>query len=209
VLDLFGRLCGRDPAFLRGRIPMLLERVGMADAAHRKLREYSKGMQQRVGLAQAMIHEPDLLILDEPTTGLDPQARQMIWQRLRQLRARGMTLVLTTHYLEEAERLCDHVAIMDHGRLLDGDSPAALIARHVEPHVVEVYGPGLDEFHQRQGERLAERSEQVGETRFYYASEEQALLLALAEHPALRFAHRRATLEDVFVKLTGRDLRDG
>ena len=208
-LRTYARYFGLHGPIIEQRIDELLEFASLTQRAAARVPTLSGGLQRRLSLCRALINAPDLLILDEPTTGLDPQARQMIWQRLRQLRARGMTLVLTTHYLEEAERLCDHVAIMDHGRLLDGDSPAALIARHVEPHVVEVYGPGLDEFHQRQGERLAERSEQVGETRFYYASDEQALLLALAEHPALRFAHRRATLEDVFVKLTGRDLRDG
>ncbi len=208
-LRTYARYFGLAGPVVERRIVELLEFAALSHRADARINALSGGMQRRLSLCRALINAPDLLILDEPTTGLDPQARQMIWQKLRQLRARGMTLVLTTHYLEEAERLCDHVAVMDHGRLLDGDAPSALIARHIEPQVVEVYGPGLERFHCACGERLAERSELVGETRFYYARDERALIEALAGAPELRFLHRRATLEDVFVKLTGRDLRDG
>jgi lipooligosaccharide transport system ATP-binding protein len=169
----------------------------------------SGGMQRRLSLIRALINEPELLILDEPTTGLDPQARQLIWQRLRALRAGGMTLVLTTHYMEEAERLCDRITIMDHGRILDSGPPRTLIQRYIEPHVVEVFGSGLQAWHEAVAAGLAERSEHVGETLFYYSSDERPLLTALNQEPELSYLHRPGNLEDVFIKLTGRELRDG
>jgi ABC-2 type transport system ATP-binding protein len=126
VLDLFGRLCGKDGAQLRTRIPELLETVGMADAAHRKVREYSKGMQQRVGLAQAMIHEPDLLILDEPTDGVDPVGRAAIRDVVLELKRRGTSIFINSHLLMEVEQICDRVVIMDRGRILREGSIAEL-----------------------------------------------------------------------------------
>ena len=207
-LRTYARYFGLRGAAVERRIGELLEFAALAGRAGAHIGALSGGMLRRLSLCRALVNEPELLILDEPTTGLDPQARQVLWQRLRELRSRGMTLVLTTHYLEEAERLCDHVAIMDHGRLLEGAPPATLIRRHVEPQVVEVHGDGLADFHARHGAALCERTELAGETRFYYAADERPLLAALAEAENLRFLHRRATLEDVFVKLTGRDLRD-
>jgi lipooligosaccharide transport system ATP-binding protein len=168
----------------------------------------SGGMKRRLSLVRALINEPELLILDEPTTGLDPQARQLIWQRLRALRTRGMTMVLTSHYMEEAERLCDRVTVLDHGRILASDHPKALIKNYIEPQVVEVYGPGVEHWHENIAAELAERSERVGETIFYYVHDERALLQAVNRQPELAFLHRPANLEDVFVKLTGRELRD-
>ena len=126
VLDLFGRLCGADSALLERRIPELLERVGMADSAHRKVREYSKGMQQRVGLAQAMVHEPDLLILDEPTDGVDPVGRAAIRDVVLELKRRGTTIFINSHLLMEVEQICDRVVIMDKGRILREGSIADL-----------------------------------------------------------------------------------
>jgi lipooligosaccharide transport system ATP-binding protein len=166
-------------------------------------------VQRRLSLLRALVNDPELLVLDEPTTGLDPQARQLIWQRLRELRAGGMTLVLTTHYMEEAQRLCDRVTIMDAGRLLDTEHPRVLIRKHIEPHVIEVYGEGVETWHRETAKVLADRCEQVGETMFYYAREEGPLLGALGAQPGLTFLHRPANLEDVFVKLTGRELRVG
>jgi ABC-2 type transport system ATP-binding protein len=126
VLDLFGRLCGRDGAYLRARIPHMLDLVGMADSAHRKVREYSKGMQQRVGLAQAMIHEPELLILDEPTDGVDPIGRAAIRDVVLDLKRRGTTIFINSHLLMEVEQICDRVVIMDKGRILREGSIAEL-----------------------------------------------------------------------------------
>jgi ABC-2 type transport system ATP-binding protein len=126
VLDLFGRLCGRSGGELRARIPHLLETVGMAESAHRKVREYSKGMQQRVGLAQAMIHEPDLLILDEPTDGVDPVGRAAIRDVVLELKRKGTTIFINSHLLMEVEQICDRVVIMDRGRILREGSIAEL-----------------------------------------------------------------------------------
>jgi lipooligosaccharide transport system ATP-binding protein len=148
------------------------------------------------------------LFLDEPTTGLDPQARHLIWQRLRQLRAEGKTLLLTTHYMEEAQRLCDRVVIMDHGRILDAGTPAVLIARHIEAQVVEASGEGVEGWLAHAGRALTRRVELVGETAFCYTDDEARLLKDLQRQRDIQFLHRPANLEDVFLKLTGRDLRD-
>lgn len=191
------------------RIQELLAFAALEGKRDAYINTLSGGMQRRLSLVRALINEPELLILDEPTTGLDPQARQVIWQRLRALRSQGMTLVLTTHYMEEAERLCDRVTVMDHGRILDSDRPEGLIRKYIEPHVVEVYGPDLKTWHHQTGITLAERSEQVGETMFYYSTDERPLLDALNQRPELTYLHRPANLEDVFVKLTGRELREG
>ncbi len=193
---------------LQPRISELLKFAALESRADSPITALSGGMQRRLSLARALVNEPKLLVLDEPTTGLDPQARQLIWQQLRALRARGLGLVLTTHYMEEATRLCDQVTIMDHGRILDSDSPKKLIARHIEAQVVEVYGTGLDSWHGAKGEALATRFERAGDTCFYYADDERPLLDALRDYPELSYLHRPANLEDVFLRLTGRELRD-
>ncbi len=190
------------------RIPELLSFAALETKAHASISTLSGGMKRRLILARALIHQPDLLILDEPTTGLDPQARQLIWQRLRTLRSEGKTLILTTHYMEEAERLCNRLIIIDAGRILVSGSPAELIRGHIEPHVVEVYGPGVEAWQSNSGRTLSERTEKIGETVFCYARDERPLLESLCGHPELHFLHRPANLEDVFLKLTGRELRD-
>jgi lipooligosaccharide transport system ATP-binding protein len=155
------------PALVR-HIEDLLAFASLEQKADAHIATLSGGMRRRLILARALINTPDLIILDEPTTGLDPQARQLIWQRLRALLMQGKTLILTTHYMEEAERLCDRILIMDRGRVLVTGSPRELIARHIEPQVVEVYGPGVEAWVQRQGRSMACRVEQVGETAFCY-----------------------------------------
>jgi lipooligosaccharide transport system ATP-binding protein len=145
--------------------------------------------------------------MDEPTTGLDPQARHLIWERLRRLTQEGKTIVLTTHFMEEAERLCNRLAIMDHGRIIAEGSPRELIARHIEPQVVEVHGTGYEAWMQ-QARALAPRVERAGDTVFCYAEDVAPVLRNLAGQGELDYLHRRASLEDVFLKLTGRDLRD-
>jgi lipooligosaccharide transport system ATP-binding protein len=207
-LRVYARYFGIRGGALERRIGDLLAFAALEGRQAAPISTLSGGMQRRLSLIRALLNEPELLILDEPTTGLDPQARQLIWQRLRTLRSQGMTLVLTTHYMEEAQRLCDRVTIMDGGRLLDTGRPDELIRRYIEPEVVEVYGPNVEEWHRTVAEPLAERSEQVGETRFYYARDERLLLAALAGRAGLTYLHRPASLEDVFVKLTGRELRD-
>ena len=168
----------------------------------------SGGMKRRLMLARALVNEPELVVLDEPTTGLDPQARRHIWQRLRRLRADGVTLILTTHYMEEAERLCDRLAIIDHGRVVAQGSPRELIGARIEPYVVELRGPAGWEWGERSGEGLAARSERVGDTLLLYAHDDRALLEALAATGDIDYHSRRANLEDVFLRLTGHDLRD-
>lgn len=207
-LRTYGAYFGLRGPDLENRIQELLDFAALTGKQNAPISALSGGMQRRLSLIRALINAPELLILDEPTTGLDPQARQLIWQRLRALRNQGMTLVLTTHYMEEAQRLCDRVTVMDGGQILDSGRPSDLIHRYIEPHVVEVFGPGLAAWHQEFAELLAERSEQVGETFFYYSHNEQRLLTALSQQPELTYLHRPANLEDVFVKLTGRELRD-
>jgi len=190
------------------RLPELLRFAALEGRAGARIHQLSGGMQRRLTLARALVNDPELLILDEPTTGLDPQARQLLWQRLRELLGRGKTLLLTTHYMEEAERLCDRVVVMDAGRILAEGAPRELVRRHVEPQVVEVHGPEAGRWAERLGP-LAKRVECVGETVFFYVREEGPLLQALEQAGELRFLHRPANLEDVFLRLTGRDLAEG
>ena len=212
-LLVYGRYFGMSRRAVEQRIPELLDYAELTTRADARIQTLSGGMKRRLTLARALINDPDLLFLDEPTTGLDPQARHLIWERLRQLMLRGKTLLLTTHFMEEAERLCHRLAIMDHGRLIAIGTPRELIAAHIEPEVVEVYGDGADAWAANGGQR-AERCEKHGETVFCYARDTHALVADLAHQSErgaghdLRYLHRRANLEDVFLKLTGRELRD-
>ena len=207
-LLVYGSYFGLDAAFINARIPVLLEFAGLANRADDSIRALSGGMKRRLTVARALVNDPDLIFLDEPTTGLDPQARHLIWQRLRQLAAQGKTIFLTTHFMDEAERLCDRLAIMDHGRIMASGTPRELIQEHIEPQVVEVFGDGAETWAHAGGARLCERCEQTGETVFCYAHHSEALLHDLEQRPELRYLHRPANLEDVFLRLTGRDLRD-
>jgi lipooligosaccharide transport system ATP-binding protein len=207
-LRVYGRYFAIPARELEERIPPLLEFAALEKRADARISALSGGMRRRLTLARALINSPELLFLDEPTTGLDPQARHHIWQRLRSLRSAGKTLILTTHYMDEAQRLCDRLAVMDHGRILDSGSPDELIARHIEPEVVEVSGDGAGDWLARHGRDLAERSELVGETVFCYAHDAKDLVADLAARSGTRFLHRPANLEDVFLKLTGRELRE-
>jgi lipooligosaccharide transport system ATP-binding protein len=165
-------------------------------------------MKRRLTLARALVNDPDLIFLDEPTTGLDPQARHLIWERLRQLLAQGKTIFLTTHFMDEAERLCHRLAIMDRGRIIARGAPRELIAGNIEPQVVEVYGDGAGPWAREFGRARSERCEQAGETVFCYARDAAPLVQDLERRGDLRYLHRHANLEDVFLKLTGRELRD-
>ncbi|MEO5702774.1 MAG: ATP-binding cassette domain-containing protein [Gammaproteobacteria bacterium] len=207
-LRIYASYFGLKGPQLAARIDDLLVFAALETKAKAGIGTLSGGMKRRLTLARALLNQPDLLVLDEPTTGLDPQARQLIWQRLRTLLAQGKTLILTTHYMEEAERLCDRVVIMDHGHILALGSPLELIRQHIEPHVLEIYGPGFDAWHAAVGATLAIRSERVGETVFCYAVDERPLVEELIRRPDLRYVHRPGNLEDVFLKLTGRELRD-
>ena len=211
-LLVYGRYFGLAERAVRARIPHLLDFAGLAGRAEAKISALSGGMKRRLTLARALVNDPDLLILDEPTTGLDPQARHLIWERLKQLLQQGKTVLLTTHFMDEAERLCHRLAIMDNGRFIAQGSPRELIAAHIEPEVVEVYGePGemsAAAWAQAEAAQFATRVEVAGETAFCYLTESRPLLRHLASQRGLRYLHRPANLEDVFLKLTGRDLRD-
>ncbi len=209
-LLVFGRYFGLKDADIKGRIPQLLDFAGLASKADARIATLSGGMKRRLTLARALVNDPDIVFLDEPTTGLDPQARHLIWDRLKQLKAAGKTLILTTHFMDEAERLCDTLIVIDHGRKITEGSPCELIAEHIEPQVIEVFDElrgqlaPFVEAHRS----LAERVETSGETAFFYCRAPQPLLAKLAEVDGLRYVHRASNLEDVFIKLTGRELRD-
>ena len=206
-LVVYSRYFGIAGGDIAPRLPQLLEFAGLAGRAEAKIQTLSGGMKRRLTLARALVNDPQLLFMDEPTTGLDPQARHLIWERLRRLTQQGRTLVLTTHFMEEAERLCARVAIMDHGRIIAAGSPRSLIEQHIEPQVVEVHGAGLEAWAARAG-ALASRCERVGETLFCYTQNPAPVLAELRGREDLVYLHRPANLEDVFLKLTGRDLRD-
>ncbi|MEK9896003.1 MAG: AAA family ATPase, partial [Burkholderiaceae bacterium] len=157
---------------------------------------------------RALVNDPQLLLLDEPTTGLDPQARHLMWERLQQLMQRGKSILLTTHFMDEAERLCHRLIIVDHGKKIAEGTPRALIDQHIEPEVVELFGQGAHAHGPCQG--LAQRIETSGETVFMYTHDAAPLLHALQQHaPGVRTLHRPANLEDLFLKLTGRQIREG
>lgn len=207
-LIVYGRYFGLSSATLRARAPALLEFAGLGGREDAALRTLSGGMKRRLTLARALVNDPALLVLDEPTTGLDPQARHLIWDRLKRLLNEGKTILLTTHFMEEAERLCSRVAILDHGRLICEGVPRDLIRQHVESHVVEVFGEDAPGWAKAHGGKLAARFEVSGETAFCYAHDVAPLLEDLNKREKLRVLHRPGNLEDVFLRLTGRDLRD-
>lgn len=206
-LLVYARYFAVDNVEILARIPELLRFAGLGGREHARIQTLSGGMKRRLTLARALVNDPDIVFLDEPTTGLDPQARHLIWDRLKQLTAGGKTLILTTHFMDEAERLCDRLAIMDRGHLVSEGEPRQLIASNIEPQVVEVFGEHAAAW-ARSRSSLGERLEVAGDTAFFYCRDSAPLLSALADEPLLRFIHRAATLEDVFIKLTGRELRD-
>ncbi len=206
-LVVYGRYFGLAPREIAARLPGLLEFAGLSGRADARIDALSGGMKRRLTLARALVNEPQLIFMDEPTTGLDPQARHLIWERLRRLTQEGRTLVLTTHFMEEAERLCHRLAVMDRGRIIAEGSPRELIAAHIEPFVVEVHGDAIEQW-MEQARRVAPRVEKAGDTVFAYAADVTPILGTLAHRPELSYLHRPASLEDVFLKLTGRDLRD-
>jgi len=207
-LVIYSRYFRIGSHLLDARIPRLLEFAGLAGKAETSISTLSGGMKRRLMLARALVNDPELLILDEPTTGLDPQARHLIWNGLRQLLKQGKTILLTTHFMDEAERLATRLAVIDHGTLIACDTPRALLDAHVEPEVVEVYGDAARTWAESRGRTLATRVEIAGETAFCYAGDAAPLLADLAARSGVRYLHRPANLEDLFIKLTGRELRD-
>ena len=207
-LLVFGRYFGLKDAVIRERIPRLLEFAALTSKADAKLSELSGGMKRRLSLARALVNDPQLLLLDEPTTGLDPQARHLMWERLQRLVQQGKSILLTTHFMDEAERLCDRLLVLDHGKKMTEGTPRQLIADNLEPDVVEVYGAGALALVDSPLKALAARVEVSGETVFFYTQGSRRLLDALAHYPQLRTLHRPANLEDLFLKLTGRQIRE-
>ncbi|HUW03591.1 MAG TPA: ATP-binding cassette domain-containing protein [Acidimicrobiales bacterium] len=215
VLDnmiVYGRYFGISRAVLAERAAELLDFAQLSDRADSKVDPLSGGMKRRLTIARALINDPEIVLLDEPTTGLDPQARHMLWERLYQLKSRGKTQILTTHYMDEAEQLCDRLVIMDEGRIVAEGSPRALIAQHSTREVVEVRFPlGEDREHLVETyEECADRAEGLADRVLLYTSDGDATSSKLAalgveEHNVLV---RRSSLEDVFLRLTGRTLED-
>ena len=203
----YGRYFGIPAREIRARAEQLLDFVQLGDRKKSGVQELSGGMKRRLVLARALLNNPRVLLLDEPTTGLDPQARHAIWTRIRGLRATGVTVLLTTHYMEEAAQLCDRVIVIDHGKILMDGAPAALIEREVGSTVVEAwnYDHGFAAFLGS----LPGRLEEVGDRLYYYPGAGDHVERILDErYPDQERLIRRATLEDVFLKLTGRGLRD-
>jgi lipooligosaccharide transport system ATP-binding protein len=210
-LLVYASYFGIGRADARARVAELLAFAELEDKAGSRIPTLSGGMKRRLILARALINRPSLLVLDEPTTGLDPQARHLVWERLRELKRSGVAMLLTTHYMEEAAQLCDRLIVMDHGRIIAEGTPASLIAEHVGRDVIEV-ATGGDPAVRARVEAICRpldgRVEVIGDHVILYLnvhSDPRAALSALADETVL---HRRATLEDVFLTLTGRELRE-
>jgi lipooligosaccharide transport system ATP-binding protein len=212
-LLVYGRYFGLPRPVIRERSDRLLEFVQLADRQDDRAEPLSGGMKRRLTIARSLINEPEILLLDEPTTGLDPQARHVVWDRLFRLKQQGVTLVLTTHYMDEAEQLCDRLVVMDAGRIAAGGSPRELIERYSTPEVLELrFDPSL---HESAAEKLAavpaQRREVLADRVLLYVPDGDAALAAvrgLGLDPLTSLV-RRSTLEDVFLRLTGRRLEDG
>jgi lipooligosaccharide transport system ATP-binding protein len=214
VLDnlmIYGRYFDMPKKVIRQRADQLLEFAQLTERANDRVDPLSGGMKRRLTIARALISDPDLLILDEPTTGLDPQARHLLWDRLYRLKQQGVTLVITTHYMDEAEQLCDRLVVMDKGRFAAEGSPRQLIEQHATKEVVELrFQPGEHESIAPKVAELAERFEVLPDRILLYTDDGDAALsevaaMGLAPQSALV---RRSTLEDVFLRLTGRTLVD-
>lgn len=207
-LKVFGRYFGLPEHVIADRIPALLTFANLTAKRDARISELSGGMKRRLTLARALVNDPEIIFMDEPTTGLDPQARHMIWERLKTLLSNGKTILLTTHFMDEAERLCDRLAVIDHGKMIAEGVPRTLIAQHIEAHVVEVYGDEVAEWIREHGRGKSARIEFSGETAFCYTNDPQPLLDKLPNANGVRYLHRPANLEDLFLKLTGREMRD-
>jgi lipooligosaccharide transport system ATP-binding protein len=211
-LLVYGRYFGLARGVIRERSEMLLDFVRLSDRADDQVEPLSGGMKRRLVIARSLINEPEILLLDEPTTGLDPQARHIVWDRLFRLKQQGVTLILTTHYMDEAEQLCDRLVVMDSGKIAAGGSPRELIERYSTPEVLELrFDPGD---HEQAAEKLAslpaQRLEVLADRVLIYTGDGDEMLAAargLGLEPLTSLV-RRSTLEDVFLRLTGRRLED-
>jgi lipooligosaccharide transport system ATP-binding protein len=214
-LYVYGRYFGLDRATVKERVEELLEFVQLTDKRKARVDDLSGGMKRRLTIARSLINRPDLLLLDEPTTGLDPQARHVLWDRLFRLKQSGVTLVITTHYMDEAEQLCDRLVVMDKGVIAAEGSPRDLIAAHSTREVAELrfrLGEETDT-HERMAEKLAdlgERVEALPDRLLVYTDDGDTVVAKTHERGLEPVATlvRRSTLEDVFLRLTGRSLID-
>lgn len=210
-LAIYGRFFDLPRNVVRERIDDLLEFVQLSDRRDSKVDPLSGGMKRRLVIARALINEPSVVLLDEPTTGLDPQARHALWDRLYRLKQRGVTLILTTHYMDEAEQLCDRLVVMDHGRIIVEGAPRQLIADHASREVVELrFHPGQQNGAVDQLTGIGEHLEALPDRLLISADDADAAVRAVHERgvePATVMT-RRSTLEDVFLRLTGRTLVD-
>jgi lipooligosaccharide transport system ATP-binding protein len=210
-LETYGRYFGLPRKHVREKAVELLEFAQLTDKADTEVESLSGGMKRRLTIARSLVNDPELILLDEPTTGLDPQARHLLWDRLFRLKQRGVTLIITTHYMDEAEQLCDRLVVMDRGRIAAEGSPAELIARYSTREVLELrFPPGDQEPVAAQVEGLADRVEVLPDRLLLYTTDGDSALAAVHQRgvsPSSSLV-RRSTLEDVFLRLTGRSLVD-
>ena len=210
-LLVYGRYFDLPRKLVRQRAEELLEFVQLSERAGAKVEHLSGGMKRRLLIARALINDPDLVVLDEPTTGLDPQARHLVWDKLRELTSKGKTLILTTHYMDEAAQLCDRVCIMEGGRFIAEGAPRSLIEKHVSPEVLELRAePDALEKLVPLVEGVSDGTDRLGGALLVHTSDSDAVTRRIKESGVAveNTLHRRATLEDVFLKLTGRSLVD-
>lgn len=210
-LYVYGRYFDIPKGELRDRIAWLLDFAQLSERAGSRVEPLSGGMKRRLTIARSLVNDPELLLLDEPTTGLDPQARHALWDRLYRLKAEGVTLVLTTHFMDEAEQLCDRLVVMDRGRIAAEGSPAQLIAAHSTREVVELrFPPGDTERMADKVADLGQRIEALPDRLLLYTDNGDAAVEAIGARrlDPLSVLARRSTLEDVYLRLTGRQLVD-
>ncbi|MGV8908459.1 MAG: ABC transporter ATP-binding protein [Propionicimonas sp.] len=210
-LIMYGRYFGLPYSYLRPRADELLEFAQLTEKADEKVDNLSGGMKRRLTIARALVNEPRILLLDEPTTGLDPQARHILWDRLFRLKEQGVTLIVTTHFMDEAEQLCDRLVVMDHGRIVAEGSPAELIRRFSTREVLEVrFGSDRNAALVDRLSGLADRIEPLPDRVLLYSDDGEAALEAVRREGLVPLTSlvRRSSLEDVFLRLTGRSLID-
>ncbi|MCC3303753.1 ABC transporter ATP-binding protein [Sneathiella sp. HT1-7] len=200
-LVAFGRYFALSKSAIDQRTAELLDFMQLNDKKFAPVNALSGGMKRRLTIARALIGSPEMVILDEPTTGLDPQARVLIWKQLTELKKEGRTLLLTTHYMDEAQRLCDQIVVIDNGTILDQGTPKELIARHVKGFVFEVQKPNLAASSENRWDQ-----EDIGDSVLYFVDDTAEFIADLPEEAI--YLHRPANLEDVFLRLTGRKLRE-
>jgi len=208
-LYIYGRYFGLPRKFIRSKIDELLDFAALTDKRDSKVEALSGGMKRRLTIARALISEPEILMLDEPTTGLDPQARHILWDRLFRLKEQGVTLLITTHYMDEAEQLCDRLMVMDKGSIMAEDSPSGLIKKFSTKEVLEVrFGSDRNAQVAEKLKTLCERMELLPDRILLYADDAEKVLDEIRKiglHPVTSLV-RRSSLEDVFLRLTGRTL---